>query len=142
MAACGTGPVSVEGHDHPTEAALPCASLIDGLPESVAGVQRRDVEPADAPAAAWGDPAIVLRCGVPRPEGLDKFATCQEADGVGWYVPEEQVTGSPLPLTITTVDREVFVEVFLPEKYWPPAVAMIDLAPAISGALEQTSPCV
>jgi hypothetical protein len=37
------------------------------LPEQVEGQQRRDVEPAGPLAAAWGDPAIVLRCGVGPP---------------------------------------------------------------------------
>ena len=134
--------MSIEDPAPGAEAARTCAALVDALPSSVDGAQRRDVEPAGVAAAAWGDPAIVLRCGVRRPDGLDEFATCQEANGVGWYVPEEQITGSPLPLTITTVDREVYVEVSLPEESWPPANAMVDLAAAIKQTVPQTSPCV
>ena len=119
-----------------------CAELLRALPATVDDVERREVEPAGAAAAAWGDPAIVLRCGVEPPRGLDEFATCQEVDGVGWYVPEEQMTGAPLPVTITTVDREVLVEVSLPEEHWPPANAMVDLAEAVDGSVPQSSPCV
>jgi hypothetical protein len=119
-----------------------CADLLRKLPATVDGAERRDVDPAQSAAAAWGDPAIVLRCGVDRPAGLDEFATCQEVNGVGWWVPEEQMTGAPTPLTMTTVDREVLVEVSLPETHWPPANTMVDLADAVGEAVPQDSPCV
>jgi hypothetical protein len=119
-----------------------CDELLEALPTTVDGAERRELRPADAPAAAWGDPAIVLRCGIARPPGLDEFATCQEADGVGWYVPEKQITGQPRPITMTTIGRAVFVQVSLPEEHWPPAAAMVDLAPAVREAVPQLAPCV
>ena len=33
-------------------------------------------------AAAWGDPAVVLRCGVPKPDALKRTSACFEVDGV------------------------------------------------------------
>jgi hypothetical protein len=108
----------------------------------VASAPRRKVDPADAPAAAWGDPPIVLRCGVAMPDSFDEFALCQETNGVGWFVPEEQMTGEQDSLTMTTVDRAVNVAVTLPREHWPPAIAMVDLAPAIKRYVEQTDPCV
>jgi hypothetical protein len=142
VSACGNGPVEVETPDLEGEAARTCEALLDALPATVDGVERRDVEPAGTPAAAWGDPAIVLRCGVPMPEDFDEFAACQETEGVGWFIPEEQLTGDREQITMTTIGRAVNVEVSLPEEHWPPANAMVDLAPAINATVEETSPCV
>jgi len=123
-------------------AAGTCADLVGALPSTVDSASRRDVEPSGAPAAAWGDPAILLRCGVAMPESFDEFATCQETDGVGWFIPEEQMTGEGESITMTTIDRAVNIEVTLPPEHWPPANAMVDLAPAIKRYVEQTDPCV
>jgi hypothetical protein len=124
------------------EAATTCAALIKALPDSVADQPRREVDPADAYGAAWGDPAIVLRCGVATPKGFDRFSSCQVANGVGWYIPEEQMQGSPNHIVMTTVGRSLNVEVRLPEKYWPPAAAMVDLADAIKQTVREDRPCL
>jgi hypothetical protein len=119
-----------------------CTTLVDALPQQVDGADRRAVEPTDAPAAAWGDPPIVLRCGVPMPEEFDEFATCQETNGVGWFIPDEEITGEPTAVTMTTIGRDVNVEVELPEDHWPPANAMVDLADAVKGSTTLRDPCV
>ena len=119
-----------------------CSDLVAALPATVDGAQRRDVAPPDAPGAAWGDPPIRLRCGVPDPEGFDDFATCHQTNGVGWYIPEEQVTGSAEPVTMTTIGRDVNVEVSLPVEHFPPAAAMVDLAEAIKATTTMVDPCV
>ena len=141
-AGCGGGSVRVGTPELTGAAARTCGDLVEGLPATVDSGQRREVEPPGAPAAAWGDPAIVLRCGVAMPRSFDEFAACQETDGVGWYIPESQLTGSPDAITMTTIDRAVNVEVTLPPEHWPPANAMVDLAPAIKRYVEQTDPCV
>ena len=119
-----------------------CSALVKALPATVDGARRRDVEPAGSPAAAWGDPPIVLRCGVAMPKAFDEFAACQETNGVGWFIPEEQMTGEARSITMTTIGRDVNVQVALPPEHWPPANAMVDLAPAIKKATEETRPCV
>ena len=68
-----------------------CEALVADLPDTLAGLDRRDVEPADALGAAWGDPAYVLTCGVPEPGGYEPTAECNVIDGVGWYVPDDQL---------------------------------------------------
>jgi hypothetical protein len=142
VSACSGGDVEVETPDLDGDAVSTCEALLDALPATVDRAERRDVEPPGAPAAAWGDPAIVLRCGVHMPEEFDEFAACQETEGVGWFIPEEQLTGEPGQITMTTIGRAVNVEVSLPEEHWPPANAMVDLAPAIDGTVEETDPCV
>ncbi len=141
LAACG-GPVAVDAPELSGPDASTCRALLDALPQTVDDVERRDVEPARAPAAAWGDPAIVLRCGVEMPQTFDDFATCQETNGVGWFIPEEQMTGSPTAITMTTIGRDVNIEVALPEEHFPPANAMVDLAHAIKQTTEELDPCV
>ena len=116
-----------------------CADLLEDLPEQVADQQRREVE-GDGYAAAWGDPAIELRCGVPRPPGLTRFAACQEVDGVGWCVPASQQAGDTV--TITTIGRVPRVSVRIPPELSPPATSMVDLGPAVKRELRQVQPCV
>jgi Protein of unknown function (DUF3515) len=119
-----------------------CAALVKALPHRVANQGERDVDPGRGYAAAWGDPAIELRCGVSRPEGFDRFSSCQTTDGVDWFIPERQQTGRPVPITMTTVGRAVDVEVRIPPDYFPPATTMVDLAPAIKATLREVRPCV
>lgn len=151
MACLGTTGLTLAACGGPVEVAVPaltpaeertCADLVAALPPRVDGAERRDVEPAGAPAAAWGDPAIVLRCGVRMPGSFDDFAACQETNDVGWYIPDEQVTGSPVPVTMTTIGRDVTVQVSLPVEHFPPANAMVDLADAIKRTTEELDPCV
>jgi len=142
LAAGCSGAVEVDAPDLTGEAARTCSALVESLPGSVDGAEQRAVEPSDAPAAAWGDPAIVLRCGAPMPEEFDEFSTCQETDDVGWFIPDDQMTGRPEAITMTTIGRSVNVEVTLPPEHWPPAAAMVDLAPAIKETVPEIDPCV
>jgi hypothetical protein len=142
LAGCGSGTVRVESPTLHGADASACRALVAALPDRVADQDRRPVEPGDAYAAAWGDPAIVLRCGVGRPAGFDAFSTCQETDGVGWFIPEDQITGSPADITMTTIGRTQNVEVRIPADYFPPATTMVDLAPAIKATIREVKPCV
>ncbi len=119
-----------------------CAALVAALPGRVAGQPQREVDSGDGFGAAWGDPAIELRCGVPRPKGLTRTAACQVANGVGWFVPEEQQTGRPEDITMTTVGRAQYVEVRVPEEYFPPPATMVDLGPAVKRTIRSVRPCL
>ena len=121
--------------------AAACRVLVDALPAKVAGRSSVDVDAGDGYGAAWGDPAIELRCGVPRPKGFDRFAVCQNADGVDWFIPESQQTGRPTDIVMTTVGRAQNVEVRIPSDYFPPAATMVDLAPAVKRSLREVRPC-
>ena len=142
LAGCsGGGAVSIDAPDLDGPAAERCGQLLDALPKTVAEQPRRAVDPEDAYAAAWGDPPIVLRCGVGSPAGFGELSVCQVANGVGWFIPEEQITNEPTDVVMTTVDRRPRVEVRLPEEYYPPAAAMVQLAPALKQTTERTDPC-
>ncbi|HET6699009.1 MAG TPA: hypothetical protein VFG88_07975, partial [Nocardioidaceae bacterium] len=69
------------------------------------------------------------------------FATCQVVNKVAWFIPESQITGKPTEVVMTTVRRSENVRVTLPQEYWPPAAAMVDLAPALKRALPAKRSC-
>jgi hypothetical protein len=119
-----------------------CAALVKALPDRVSDQQRREADTGDGYAAAWGDPAIELRCGVPKPAGLTAASACQTTDGVDWYVPPSQITGRPTDVTMTTVGRAQYVEVRVPADYFPPAASMVDLAPAVKSTIRSVRPCL
>lgn len=121
--------------------AASCARLRDSLPEVLDGLQRRPVEPQGSYAAAWGESPVVLRCGVQEPQAFDEYSSCQITNGVAWFIPDEQITGEPVDITMTTVGRTPVVEVRLPAAHFPPANAMVDLAPAIKQTTRKTSNC-
>ena len=143
LGACSPGPVRVD-LDEPQQADVaPCQRLVDDLPDEVADQQRRDTDPADALAAAWGDPAIVLTCGLPAPR-LSATASCLTVDGVDWYLPDDEVAApgeEQGTVRITSIGREQTVVVELPGDYWPPATALADLSPVVKKDIAATTRC-
>jgi len=107
-----------------------CEALVEDLPGRVSDQPRRETE-GNPLGAAWGDPAIVLRCGVGTPSGYDKFAACQVANGLGWFVPDGEIADQSDDLVMTTIERSPRVEVVVPAEHRPPAAVMVDLAEAI-----------
>jgi Protein of unknown function (DUF3515) len=103
-----------------------CGALAEQLPDVVVDQEARDTAPDSDLTAAWGDPAIVLRCGVPEPEALQPTSELVTVDGVDWF--PEQLTAGYL---FTTYGRAVFVEVSVPDDYAPEAGALTDLADAV-----------
>jgi hypothetical protein len=119
-----------------------CRALVAALPDRVADLDRREVTTGGGYGAAWGDPAVVLRCGVGRPAGFDAVSQCQNANGVDWYVPESQMQGTRVDTTMTAVGRSQNVEVRIPAQYLPPVATMVDLGTALKRTLREVRPCV
>ncbi|MCX6401560.1 MAG: DUF3515 domain-containing protein [Propionibacteriales bacterium] len=142
LTACG-GPVDVTDADLSAADEAACDAFAADLPNSLADEQQVDIEPADAPAAAYGDPAIVVTCGVPEPDGFDLTASCEIANGVGYYIPDEQYADQDLDLTITAAGYQPRVEVRVPAEYRPNAgpAAMSVLAPLIKAHLTLVDDC-
>lgn len=96
----------------------PCPELVDALPVRLDTLDQRVVDPSSSLARAWGDPAVVLRCGVPDPPGYDPTATCLDVNGVGWY-PEPQERGVRFTSRWSTPRIEVTVpSTYAPEAEW------------------------
>jgi Protein of unknown function (DUF3515) len=118
-----------------------CASFTKALPDRVSDQERRSVDDEEL-GAAWGDPAIVLRCGVGTAKGFNRFSTCQETNGVDWFVPEDQLGDHPVDVRMTTIGRSPRIEVSVPRDYWPPTAAMVDLTRAVKEHTRKTGSCV
>ncbi|KRB77236.1 hypothetical protein ASE01_10875 [Nocardioides sp. Root190] len=142
LLACG-GPVEVDVPDLSDADRAACDAFTAALPSSLAEQERDGVEPSDAPAAAYGDPAIIVRCGVPEPEGFDLTASCETANGVGYFTPDEQFADQDLDLTITAAGYRPRIEVTVPARYRPNAgpAAMAVLAPLIKEHLTLVEAC-
>jgi Protein of unknown function (DUF3515) len=127
---CGFGAVDVEPFETAPGSEQACAALLDALPEVVSDAVRRDVEPASDHAAAWGDPPVVLRCGIALPGEYRPDTQLLDVDGVGWFPVDGQ--GGTF---FTATDREPYVEVAVPDDYAPEAVVLADLAAAINATI-------
>ncbi|MEU3415525.1 DUF3515 domain-containing protein [Streptomyces sp. NPDC006658] len=122
-----------------------CRDLDKALPRKVDGQPRRDPEPPSAYTAAWGSPAIILRCGIVRPPkmidekvalGEDPNAVGGGVNGVDWLM-EKQDDGT---WRFTTSERRAYVQVTLPEKLSGPddsAQVLTDLAAAVKKAIPE-----
>lgn len=93
------------------------------LPQTVAGV---GLEDHDTTVATWGDPRIVLRCGVDKPSALEPTSRCDVINDVGWFA--EQIEEG---WRFTTIGRAGNIEVSVPAMYAPEADALVDLSTAV-----------
>lgn len=106
-------PVVVDTPEVTPEADLACPVLMGQLPLEVAEETSRQVD-SDTPFAyAWGDPPVVLVCGVAPPAGYAPDSGTLAISGVEWFVDDTD----PDVYVWTTVDRLVPVEVRVPAEY-------------------------
>jgi hypothetical protein len=144
LSGCGKDPVHLDTPTMSPAEARVCQGLKDSLPDDLADQHRRLTQPASALGAAWGDdPPITLLCGVGVPDSFDKFASCEEADGVGWFVPPDQVDDGSKDVTMTTVGYRPRIAVTVPARLRPEGVAavMSTLAGPVKDRLELSQPC-
>ena len=117
--ALGAAAVVLSGCSSAVEVAVPgagtgapCAAAAAHWPASVSGMQLRETSPSSPAVAAWGDPAVVARCGVPAPAPTS--TECIEVDGAGW-IPEPLADGT----RFTSFGTDPAVEVLVPRAYAP-----------------------
>ncbi|HEY2765107.1 MAG TPA: DUF3515 domain-containing protein [Pseudonocardiaceae bacterium] len=108
------GPLPLPTVAAPAAHSADCDRLLAAVPSRLdAGVQgelerRAAAGPAPPGTAAWGEPAVVLRCGVDRPAALTVTSRLLDVSGV-------QYLGLPGGVWVV-VDRPVYVSVTLPEE--------------------------
>jgi hypothetical protein len=121
----------------PDGPAAGCGRLHDALPGSLDGRDRAGTRPSSTRTAAWGDPPVVLRCGVGRPAGLIATSQVVEVDGVEWFLTEP----AP-PYVFTTVGRGTYLQVRVPRSVPRSAATapLVDLAHAVRTALPKRTP--
>ena len=89
-----------------------CRSAADHWPKTVGGQLLRTTSSSSDAVRAWGDPAIIARCGVaPLGPTTDQ---CLSVSGVDWVA--HQLTDG---VRFTTYGRSPAIEVLVPSAYKP-----------------------
>ncbi len=109
-----TGPLAIPAAPAPGADGRWCGALDDALPRQLADQDRRELANPSPGVAAWGSPAVILRCGLPDPAEL----TCashltQFTDKTGASVSWLQLSDES-SVTYIAVDRPVRIAVTLP----------------------------
>jgi uncharacterized protein DUF3515 len=126
--------VQVDTPDVTPAADLACPVLMGQLPLELAGEASRRVD-SDSPFAyAWGEPPVVLVCGVAPPAGYVVGAATIAISGVEWFVD----TSDPDLVVWTTVDRNVPVQVQVPAT--TDSASVTALCPIIATAIPYVEP--
>ncbi|WTW97484.1 DUF3515 domain-containing protein [Streptomycetaceae bacterium NBC_01309] len=119
-----------------------CRDLGAQLPDKVLDAETRKTVPDSDLTAAWGDPAIVLRCGVPKPVSLrpddpryDPAQNVAGVNGVDWTF---TFLGKGKGVQFTTLHREVNVEVTVPAKYGQPTGLLTAFAEPVKRTVPAT----
>ena len=143
LGAC-SGNVSIDDHDLSAADRATCEALVDDLPDTLAGELRRSVDPDGGPGAAWGDPAYVLTCGVPAPSDYEPTAECSVVKGVGWYVPDDQLSDPSDDARAIALSRTPYVEVLVPGEHRTEGIdrALAELAPVLKKHLAEGLSCL
>ena len=120
-----TGPVAVPVPSASASLVLSaCRSLLASVPDELdKGVRRRPVSGDATRTAAWGEPAVTLRCGVPLP---DQTVTPLTIDGLPLVTDERGAQ-----VSYTTQDRAVNATVTVPKSYKDQAYLVLPLVAAL-----------
>ncbi|MEV2276321.1 DUF3515 domain-containing protein [Nocardiopsis sp. NPDC049922] len=120
---CGAGTVRMEPPAVDGTTTEVCTAFVAALPDTLLDAERANVRPESDVMAAWGDPPIGVRCGIPRPAALTVDAPLQEVDGVPWLpVPADD------PAMFVAVGHTAYVELTVPPSHGPPAAALTTLS--------------
>jgi hypothetical protein len=116
-----------------------CASLGNKLPLRLESLKPRVISPRSPLVHAWGSPAVILRCGVPKPPGYSTTsAETTDVNGVQWF----QVIDDKNDQVVWTAVRpgvspgqHIFVDLTVPTHYQAQGAFLVDLAGPIKAAL-------
>jgi Protein of unknown function (DUF3515) len=92
-----------------------CARLLAALPDRLDDHVRRRQVADPGRTAAWGNPAVVLTCGVPAPETASDPVAIGPPEGSEFVTFTVRDTGAAQ--LWTTRDRPVAVQVLVPDAY-------------------------
>ncbi|MDG4829490.1 DUF3515 family protein [Solwaraspora sp. WMMD1047] len=137
--AASTGPGSTAAVELPAPTlaerpAVVCRALLSKLPPTVRELAQRPVTAGAEQNAAYGDPALTVTCGGPP-------ATAAPTDDV-WTVNAVCWHAAPAAgaMVLTTVDREVPVQVTVPTVYEQPLQWLAPVSDAVLSAVPSASP--
>jgi hypothetical protein len=104
-----------------------CAGVLERAPERVLDRDRSEQQAVGV--AAWGDPPVVLQCGVDLPAGPTSDP-CMTVNGVDWIV--DNADDEEAPATFLSYGRSPGVRVTVPGERQRAADALVDLGPAVA----------
>lgn len=132
-------PVTASAPPHAAADAASCTKVLEQLPVTLGKLAPRVVHTTpDTPyVVAWGDPPVVLRCGVDRPKDLVPGSSVQDFTAGSTSGPYYDVTKSGDANVWTTVDRAVYISITVPSAYQG-----ADLVPPLSEAIAKALPAV
>ncbi|MET0448997.1 MAG: DUF3515 family protein [Aeromicrobium sp.] len=134
VAACSPG-LDVDTYPTEKDTTVDCKALFADVPRTVDAEDSILVDGDNA--VAWGAPPIILRCGVEKPAALTRSSACYPVKDVGWFA-ETTADG----FLFTTIGRQFYVSVEVPDAYDPPVDALADLADAVAKHDPSVTPCV
>jgi hypothetical protein len=115
-------PPEIPSPDLPARQAAACRALHAALPDTLLDEPSTEITGAREYGAAWGDPAIVLTCGVGAVDLADA-PPCTVVNGIGWVTQQQDDS------TVFTADGyRPRVRVVVPDDYAPEAGALTELA--------------
>lgn len=134
-----TSPLAVPSVPAPGASGKWCGELHEALPDTVGDQPQRQVIGDYRSIAVWGDPAIILRCGLDDPAELDCASalttfTAPGAGSVSWLRLEDSAS-----ITYFAVDRPVRIAVSLPPGSG--ADPLMDISAAVASALPEQPVC-
>jgi hypothetical protein len=143
LSSCSGGAPTIEEQDLTSADRTACEALVAALPDTLAGQDRVEVDDG-ALGAAWGDPAYVLTCGVPAPDDYAPTSECNVIDGVGWWVPDDQLGDLGEDATPIALSLRPYVEVSVPAERRTEGIdrALAELAPALKEHLADGLACL
>jgi Protein of unknown function (DUF3515) len=122
-------PISVPPPPESAAAQRSCPGLIAALPVRLGDLLGRPVQSSSPSVLAWGEPPVVLRCGVPRPAAFVPGAPdVVVVNKVIWFA---QPRGERTVWTV--VDRSVYIEATVPSGY--ASAPIPPLSDAVTAAL-------
>lgn len=113
-----------------------CTAVMRLLPTDLNGQRRRTTAPDPDGTAAWGDPAMTLRCPVATPRAYAQTSQLVVVNGVGWLA-EPQPDGVRFTAmqvradTAAPIALSQYVELNVPSAYAPEAESLPALAQAV-----------
>jgi hypothetical protein len=128
LAACSSAPSQA-----PRAADPACTKALRAAPATVLGTGRAPLGVSGA--LAWGDPHIVMRCGL-EPLG-PTTAQCLTVNGHDWVLADPDAD----PVVFTTFGTDPAVDVAVPRSYQQPSGALVDLAPVAAALPENGRSC-
>lgn len=124
-------PADLSRHPDPSPSSTAaCVRFAAALPDSLGRLDRRRVVPIRPGFAAYGDPAVEIRCGVPASGAFRPGDPLIAVNDIAWYADESQPGGVDFSLPRSVLNISV----------WIPARYRADLLSALTDAVRVAQP--